>query len=375
MRKSLIILAATVSLLTACGETTNSSGEESGDTATTVATATENGESEDNADDATTDDDAADGTTTTAADTTTTLAATTDETTLDDAATTVPAATSDSSPTTTSTTVLASGSGSSDRVRLIDALDKTGEFTSARMEGWLTIVGGTGRAAGTAETMNFSAAYDTTTQMSMSLIDFSQFAAGMPGTPSLTPESADTIGELEIRTIGDTAYLRLGLLASFGFPTPWVSMPAADVSDVADGFGVNTADPRGMLGIFALAEGEVVTIGNEQVRGVDATHFRIIADVDKLLAFAAPDAADRLRNTQGFPREGSLPIDMWIGDDDGFVHRFSYTVDGTTDPESDFESMELGWEIYDYGVSIDFAAPPADQVTDGGALLALALGS
>ena len=62
-----------------------------------------------------------------------------------------------------------------------------------------------------------------------------------------------------------------------------------------------------------------------------------------------------------------MPVDFWVGDD-GNVYRFTLTFDGTVDPESPFEQMEMIWEMFDYGAPISVTAPPAEDVTDGSAL-------
>ena len=273
---------------------------------------------------------------------------------------------------TTTTTEPPTGSGD-DRDVLVAAIAKTGEFTSARTEGWITVVGADGQPAGTVATMGFNGEYDTRIPASRAFIDFSQLAPGMPGTETMSLERADSIGEFEVRSIGDKAYMRIGLFSSIGIPTAWVSLTTNEAGDIASGFGANTADPMGTIEVYYYADADVEVIGQETVRGDNTTHFLISADIEKLLALADPVQADELRNTSGFPADGTLPIDMWIGDD-GFVRRFAYTVDGTSDAGSGFESLELAWELFDFGEPITVTVPPANQVTDGDLLISLASG-
>lgn len=343
MRTKLIYVVAIALLVTSCG---GSSGDSS---TTTIATSSAGGEV-----------------------TTTTVAEDTATETTAPPETAAPETTAVPEETTTSTTEPPTGS-QDDRAVLVAAIAQTGEFTSARTEGWITVVGAEGQPPGTVATMAFSGEYDTRVPSSMALIDFSDLAPGMPGSENLSPERADAIGEFEVRSIGDKAYMRIGLFASIGIPTPWVSLTTDEAGDIATGFGANTADPMGTLGVYYYADADVELIGQEQVRGIDSTHFRISADVEKLLALADPEQANELRNTSGFPADGTLPVDMWIGDD-GFVRRFAYTVDGASDADSGFESMELGMEIFDYGEDINVVAPPAAQVTDGDLLISLASG-
>ena len=345
MRKNFILLIAIALLFAACGGETGDAGTDSETTVTALVVST---------------DDETTTTTTTAPPTggsDTTAAPTTTET---------------PEETTTTTTTLPTGSDDG-RSELVAAIAKTGDFASARTEGWITVVGAEGTPTTSEATMGFTGEYDTRIPASRAFIDFSDLAAGMPGSENMSAAEADSIGEFEVRTIGDMAYMRIDLLATLGIPTKWVSMTSDEAGDIATGFGANTANPMGTLPIYYHADADVEVIGRDSVRGMDSTHFRITAEVEKLLALADPEQAEELRNTSGFPSDGYLPIDMWIGDN-GFVTRFAYTVDGTLNPDAGFVSLEMVWEIYDYGEPITVTAPPASEVTDGDFLVGLATG-
>ena len=87
-----------------------------------------------------------------------------------------------------------------------------------------------------------------------------------------------------------------------------------------------------------------------------------------MMAAADEDAQAQLDELGALPGGGELPIDFWIGDD-GFVHRFSFSINGAAaGADSGFEAMTMIWEMFDYGADVGIVAPPADQVSDGSSL-------
>jgi len=235
------------------------------------------------------------------------------------------------------------------------------------MEGAITVVGAEDMPSGTEISIGFSGAFDSATESSSFVMDLSDAAAGVPGSEEIPPEFADLFGEMEIRAIGDTAYMKFGLFSMFGVTTEWVSMPAEEANTTASGFGANPTNPTDMLSAFDSDNAEVVEIGREQVRGIDTTHYLMTVDVEAMMAEADAEARAELEDLGGLPGGGMLPVDFWIGDD-GNVYRFSFAVDGAAEPDAGFESMVMLWEMYDYGADVGIVAPPADQVTDGSSL-------
>jgi hypothetical protein len=334
MRRSIFLFVVLALLVAACGGSTD-------DTATTTTTV---GVTSDNSDatDTTASTSAPDTTLGTASDSTTTSAAT--------------------------TTGNTDGAGP-----LAAALAQTGEATSARMEGSITMKGLPDLPAGTDVSMSFRGAFDLANESSSFVVDLSEMASGLPGSDEIPAEFADLFGEMEIRTIGDTAYMKFGLFSMLGITTEWVSMPAEDAGTTASSFGASSADPLDLLAAFGSVEADVEEIGNEQVRGNNTTHFRLLVDVAAMAEAADPDALSELDNLGGFPEGGAFPVDFWIGDD-GHIYRFSFTMDGSVDPTAEFESMVMLWEVFDYGAAVSITAPPAEDVTDGSNLGGLVTG-
>jgi hypothetical protein len=100
--------------------------------------------------------------------------------------------------------------------------------------------------------------------------------------------------------------------------------------------------PDEVLDLLVKLSKDVERVGNDEIRGVSADHYRAHVD-DKALG----DEAD-------LPEPKGLVIDAWI-DRDGLLRRIRVPYAGTEGP---VEVIDL----YDFGVPVDVEAPPADEV-------------
>jgi hypothetical protein len=57
-----------------------------------------------------------------------------------------------------------------------------------------------------------------------------------------------------------------------------------------------------------------------------------------------------------------VPVDVWIGKDDGLVRRLQISYDLTESGRS--VSTQLTLDLSDWGTDVSVQAPPADQVFD-----------
>jgi hypothetical protein len=297
----------------------------------------------------------------TESETTTTAAA-------DQATTTTAAAqetTTTAEATTTTTTTATSGGGSSAALAsLQESMARTGEATKGRMEGTISITG-VSDLPGDSFVMPFSGAFDNDAgnfsfTMDMSFMA-SQFGEDIP------PEMAGLLGDMEMRTIGDTSYIRFPFFSLFlGTETEWIATPAEEGLDAASGFGgASPGNPGDFLETFEDANGTVEELGREEIRGVDTTHYLVVFDMEELLENASPEERAEIEAQGPLPID-QLPMDLWISDD-GLVYKYVIEMDGTTldVPEDEaFESMVMEFEMYDYGEDIVIEAPPADEVTN-----------
>jgi hypothetical protein len=131
-----------------------------------------------------------------------------------------------------------------------------------------------------------------------------------------------------------------------------------------------TATGQGYLQLLAGANGEVLSYGDEDIDGVDTTHYKVTIDVAEALR-ATPA---RLRTTT--PEELSasgvdeLPLDVWL-DADGGLRRMQMKLaaQGTT------VSITIDMTPSDQSIAVKIpASDDLYQVTDGQQFMAIATG-
>jgi len=280
--------------------------------------------------------------------------------------------TTTAAPTTTTeapeepTTTSGGGGSPAALAALRSSLAKSSEASKAKMTGSMTL-SGIPDMPGDAFVIPFSGAFDNEAGNFSFVMDMS-FLAEQTG-EEIPPEFASMFGEMEVRTIGETSYIRFPFLALFlGVQTEWIAAPADEGMDAAGSFGVagtTPGNPADFLEAFEEADASVEEVGREEIRGVDTTHYLVTFDMEKLLAEATPEERAQIEEQGPLPID-SFPMDIWISDD-GLVYKYVIELVGEDldlPPDEEFGSMVMEFEMYDYGEDIDIEPPPADQVTD-----------
>ena len=269
------------------------------------------------------------------------------------------------------TTTTVTAAPMDNQATLAEALTKTTEFDSGRMEGSFEISGVEGLPTGTGISLPFSGSFDNEADAFTFTMDMSSMAGDLGG--DLPAETADMFGVMEVRQFGDTTYMRWPFFSFLGVQTEWVSMPTEDSgSTTADFAAAAPGNPGDFLSFFGDTDASVEEVGRETVRGVETTHYLAVFDTAKLLEEATPEERAEIEAQGPIPLE-EMPMDIWIGDD-GLVYRYVVDITGDTvaaSPGEGFERMLMTFEMYDWGEDIDIEVPPADQVTDGSEFEAL----
>jgi hypothetical protein len=236
---------------------------------------------------------------------------------------------------------------------------------SARVEGLIEMTGLQVEGGPSDVSIPFAAAFDANSGDNSFSIDMSTLAATMPADPNDPfADMADLLGTMEIRQIGDTVYMKFLFFTTFmGADTDWISMPAEGSDEFTSGFNMAPGDPREIVEAYEGAPATVENLGQEEVNGVDTTHFRITYDLEQL-EMTAEERAEL--EASGLFADGVLPMDLWISDE-GYMVRMILTVDGSTadlPPEESFESMTMRYDLFEINQPITIEPPPADDVTD-----------
>ena len=275
--------------------------------------------------------------------------------------------TTDAPATTTvapvSTTTEASSSGSPEVDAMRAAFVASADVTSGRMEGSIEVTGLDPSQGPTEMVIPFGGAFDNDSGDFSFYMDMSGVAASDEEIP---PEYADLLGEMEVRQIGDTAYVKFPFFNLFlGAETPWIAMPA-DESDPTGGFTMTSpGNPSEILGSFEDAGATVEVIGTELVNGVDATHYRAVFDMVMLLEQATPEERERLEAQGPIPSD-LMPMDVWISEE-GLVVRFIMEIDGDSidaDEGESFDQMLMRYDMFELNSGITIEPPPPGEVTN-----------
>lgn len=185
---------------------------------------------------------------------------------------------------------------------------------------------------------------------------------------------------METIFVGTTGYLRMPILGEMAEGKPWVSFDleelleeSADLSAIPALDQFESGDPTKTLELLRGASDEIVTVGQEELRGVATTHYR--ADIDLTRALDDVSPADRplvgkqIAEYRELFGSTTIPIDVWI-DGDGLPRQMRFSEE--VPPEEGLPpgtQVVFTFEMFEFGVPVDVQPPPADQVFDMTAML------
>lgn len=123
-------------------------------------------------------------------------------------------------------------------------------------------------------------------------------------------------------------------------------------------------DPTAMLATLRGASEEVEKVGQEQVRGVDTTHYRATVVTEKALANAPQEVrkdVDQLLKSTNFPDR--YPVDVWM-DGEGLARRMKMSLQLTPAEAKGPLSQDMTMEFFDFGSAVQVKPPPPEQTVD-----------
>lgn len=254
----------------------------------------------------------------------------------------------------------------SPQTAVAEAATKSQEAGSSRVALELTMTG----LAAEPLSITGEGIQDPEQQLARFTMDLSQVAG-------LTGGGVD-LSEIEIVLDGSTLYMRLPFLEAADLK-PWIEV---DVAAIAEQEGLDLpslqqlgqADPAVTFAYLRAASDDTQEVGNEDVRGVETTHYRMTVDLAQVADAVPEEQRDQMRAAVQALIEATgldtVPVDAWI-DGDGLVRRMDLAYENVDVAPGKKGSMSMSMELYDYGVEVAVEPPPADQVMSFQELLEL----
>ena len=205
------------------------------------------------------------------------------------------------------------------------------------------------------------------------------FVAGLSGSSrtSSLPDFDDPAGwKIEVIQDGKVGYVRFPAL-DYQLPAgkSWIRGKEGEGSvggfqfDELEGFV--RSDPRDLLEALQGVAKEIETVGSEELRGVETTHYRAVLDPEELAKAkdlegrsAPPTLVDQITSQSGLE---PVPVDVWL-DGDGLVRKLSMSLSATDATSSEANEAEISFELWDYGERVEIELPPASQVVEASAI-------
>jgi hypothetical protein len=190
------------------------------------------------------------------------------------------------------------------------------------------------------------------------------------------PDFDDPDGwKIQVVQDGDVGYVRFPAIDDqLPEGKTWVRGSAGDVKagglDFEELESFTRSDPREVLEALRGLSGSVETVGTEELRGVETTHYRALFDPAELAKKAAAGAGGTtplLDQFSGQADVGQVPLDVWI-DADGLVRKLSLDFSAADPATAQAGSASLAFELWDYGQPVEIEVPPASQVADASAV-------
>jgi hypothetical protein len=153
---------------------------------------------------------------------------------------------------------------------------------------------------------------------------------------------------------GTTIYLQSPLFTS-NLPKgkTWlkVDLQKAGVTQGIDLSALTAQSPAQLLAQIQAA-GKVTKVGDETINGAATTHYRARVDLTKL-----PQG----KKIGVLAHATYAPLDIWIGQDDGYVHRLHMDIK-VSQPA---QSIAMTMDYSDFGKSVNVSVPSPSETVDG----------
>jgi hypothetical protein len=173
------------------------------------------------------------------------------------------------------------------------------------------------------------------------------------------PFLGEDANPVEFRLIGRTSYTRWVIKRkSYWVKDEGDPAESDDPVELLIPFPGGPTKPTDVLARAVPASDERETLGTEVIRGVEATHYRLRVDLEKLVKQLPP--SDRPEgDVESSWGQRFVPVEIWI-DDQSRLRRI--TIGRSAKEENGTAKETTTVELFDYGVEVDVEAPPEEQL-------------
>ncbi len=185
-------------------------------------------------------------------------------------------------------------------------------------------------------------------------MDMSDAFEGAAATEGIDLSAFGDLSDVRFIFDGDTAYMKFPIFAIMGVTTDWVQLPSDDAINTAGLAGVENTSPVAALASYLDAGGELSVVGTETIRGEEATHYRILFDIEELGDLGGGVTMEELR-ASGIDQ---LPMDVWITGDN-WIYRYAISYEEV----SAAGVLSMQYDLFDYNENVVIDLPDEDNVT------------
>ena len=228
-------------------------------------------------------------------------------------------------------------------------------------------------------------AFDAKSKRASFSLDMSSLAsllgglfAGMAGPNTTGAPDFDDPSAWKIEAVQDGAvtYIRFPALhAQLPDGKSWIRSDSRTAAgqgfDISQFDQFTSNDPRELLDFLRGVSGEIATVGSEELRGVQTTHYRATIDPAEYAKLVPSDKQQELQSLveqiAGQSGLGQIPVDVWL-DESGLVRKLTMAFSVTQPGTSDSSDISMTFELYDYGEKVAIDLPPESAVVDASAV-------
>ncbi|MGH3066071.1 MAG: hypothetical protein ACRDOF_07170 [Gaiellaceae bacterium] len=228
-------------------------------------------------------------------------------------------------------------------------------------------------------------AFDAASKRASFSVDMSSLAsllgglfAGLGGAAGAdAPDFDDPSGwKIDAVQDGTVSYVRFPALQSeLPAGKSWIRTDGGDLAvqgfDFSELDQFTKTDPRELLGVLGNATGEIETVGTEELRGVETTHYRTVLDSSDLGTYTLDDEGDKssslAEQLAAQPGLGEVPVDFWL-DANGLVRKLTMAFSAMQPGTSEASEVSMTFELWDYGEAVEIDLPSASEVVDASAV-------